>query len=181
MLSLLLLLITGVWLLLFYRVGAPWASVARVTANPWTGNWVRGLHRYASDVAVVAALIHAFRMFAQGRHWGPRALAWVSGLFLLGMVFVSGWTGYVMVWDSFGRELALEGARLLDALPVLSEPVSRAFAGEHALPSAFFFLNLFAHIAVPLGLGLGLWLHVSRVARPTLLPRGRSRGALWRC
>jgi hypothetical protein len=41
------LVVTGVWLTLFYRVGSPWESVSRVTANLWWGNWVRGLHRYA--------------------------------------------------------------------------------------------------------------------------------------
>jgi len=63
----LVLLVTGLWLTLFYRVGSPWESVARITADPWTGNWVRTLHRYASDLAVLATLVHAFRMFAQGR------------------------------------------------------------------------------------------------------------------
>ena len=63
--------------------------------------------------------------------------------------FVCGWTGYVMVWDTFGQRLALEGARMLDALPILSEPIGRAFTGERAVPSAFFFLNLFVHVALP--------------------------------
>ena len=33
----LVLLVTGLWLILFYRVGSPWESVARVTADPWKG------------------------------------------------------------------------------------------------------------------------------------------------
>ena len=169
----LVLLATGLWLLLFYRVGAPWASVARLTADPWTGNWVRGLHRYASDAAIVATAVHAVRMVVQHRFWGPRALAWLSGIVLVGLVLVLGWTGYVMVWDTFGQRLAIEGARFLDALPILSEPIGRAFTGERAIPGAFFFLNLFVHVALPLGLGLVLWVHVSRLARPTLLPPKR--------
>ena len=164
------LLVTGLWLTLFYRVGAPWESVARVTADPWTGNWVRGLHRYASDLAVVATLAHAFRMFAQGRSWGARAMAWMSGGVLLLLLFACGWTGYVMVWDTFGQHLAREGARMLDTLPVLSEPTSRAFTGESELPTAFFFLNLFAHIGIPLGMGVVFWIHVKRLARPLVLP-----------
>jgi coenzyme F420-reducing hydrogenase delta subunit/Pyruvate/2-oxoacid:ferredoxin oxidoreductase delta subunit len=166
----LLMLVTGLWLVLFYRVGAPYDSVARITADRWVGNWMRGVHRYASDAAVLATLVHALRMFAQGRSWGPRALAWVSGVVLLGLILACGWTGYVMVWDTFGQALAREGARMLDALPVLSEPTSRAFTGERPLPPAFFFLNLFAHIGIPLAMGIGLWLHLSRVARPALLP-----------
>ena len=173
----LVLLATGLWLLLFYRIGAPWDSVARLTANPWTGNWVRGLHRYSSDAAVVATVVHASRMVAQGRSWGPRVLAWVSGVVLLGLLFVCGVTGFVMVWDGFGAELALEGARIVDTLPILSEPISRAFVGERPIQGVFFFLNLFLHIAIPLAMGLGLWLHVSRLARPVLLPpRALARG-----
>lgn len=62
---------------------------------------------------------------------------------------------------------------MLDTLPILSEPLGRAFTGEQDLAGAFFFVNLFAHIAIPLGLGFVLWLHVSRVARATLLPPRR--------
>lgn len=175
---LLVLIVTGLWLILFYRVGSPYDSVARITADPWAGRWVRGVHRYASDAAVVATAIHAFRMFAQGRSWGPRALAWVSGMVLVVLLYVVGLTGYVMVWDTFGQQIALEGARLLDSLPILSEPISRAFTGEESLLGPFFFLNLFAHIAIPLGLGLVLWLHVSRVARPVLLPSRRMTAAV---
>ncbi len=161
---------TGVYLLFFYRIGAPYASVARLTDQVWLGRWIRTLHRYASDAAVVFAAIHAFRMLVQERSWGPRALAWVSGLVLLGVVFVCGWTGYVMIWDAHGLALAREGARLLDALPVFSEPISRGFVGERAVPNAFFFLNLFLHVALPVALGLVLWVHVARLARPALWP-----------
>jgi ferredoxin len=167
---------TGLWLLLFYRVGAPWESVAGLTANVWMGNWVRGLHRYASDAAVVATVAHAFRMFAQGRSWGARALAWISGGALLFLLFLCGWTGYVMVWDTFGERLAREGARMLDVLPILSEPISRTFTGESPVPSVFFFVNLFAHIGIPLGMGVVFWLHIKRLERPVLLP---PRGLMW--
>jgi ferredoxin len=167
---LLLLIATGIYLLLFYRVGSPYESVGRITDQVWLGRWIRGLHRYASDAAVVAAALHAFRLYAQGRRWGPRTLAWVSGVALFGLILLCGWTGYVMVWDTFGQVLAVEGARFLDLLPLFSEPIGRAFTGERALGGAFFFLNLFLHIALPIGLGIVIWLHLSRVARPVLLP-----------
>jgi ferredoxin len=172
----LVLLATGIYLLIFYRIGAPYDSVTRMTADPWLGRWIRGLHRYASDAVVVAVAVHAFRLFAQGRSWGPRALAWITGVILLFVVFLCGWTGYVMVWDVQAQVLAEAGARLFDLVPIFAEPISRAFVGERPLPGAFFFLNLFLHIALPIGLGLLIWLHVSRVARPALLP---PRGLLW--
>jgi ferredoxin len=170
------LLVTGIYLLFFYRLGAPYDSVVRITGQVWVGRWMRGLHRYASDAAVVAVGFHALRMFVQGRSWGPRTLAWVSGLVLLFVTLVCGWTGFVMVWDVQGQVLAQAGARLFDLLPIFGEPISRAFTGERALPGAFFFLNLFAHVALPIGLGILLWVHVSRLARPALLP---PRALLW--
>src|SRR5690606_30045520 len=103
-------------------------------------------------------------------------LAWMSGVGLLALLMVCGWTGYVMVWDTFGGLLAREGARLADALPVLSEPTSRAFTGESPVPTAFFFLTLFAHVGLPLGAGVLFWLHIRRVARAALLP---PRRLLW--
>jgi ferredoxin len=175
---LLVLLGTGLYLVLYYRVGSPADSVARLAADPWLGAWVRTLHRYASDLFVIAVVLHAIRMFAQDRTWGPHTLAWVAGLFLFGAGLVCAWTGFVMAWDTFGERLALEGGRLLDALPIFSEPLSRIFAGDGPVPSAFFFVNLFIHIALPLGMGAGLWLHVSRLARPVLLPPRRLMWAI---
>jgi quinol-cytochrome oxidoreductase complex cytochrome b subunit/coenzyme F420-reducing hydrogenase delta subunit len=164
------LLVTGVYLLFVYHISEPYDSVARITRQAWLGRWMRGVHRYASDAAVLAAAFHALRMLVQGRSWGPRTLAWISGLVLLGSVFVCGWTGYVMVWDVQGQVLAQAGARIFDLLPIFGEPISRAFTGERALPGAFFFLNLFAHVALPIGLFILVWVHVSRLARPGLFP-----------
>ncbi len=169
-LMLLVLLATGLYLVFVYRLGAPYASMVRIDGDIWLGRWLRTLHRYASDAFVISAVVHAWRMLAQRRSWGPRTLAWVSGGALLAAGLVEAWTGFVMMWDSFGERLAREGARLLDTLPLFSEPLSRIFAGESAVPSAFFFVNLFVHIGLPLGLGVGFWLHVSKLARPILVP-----------
>ncbi|MEX2572105.1 MAG: cytochrome b N-terminal domain-containing protein [Gemmatimonadota bacterium] len=167
---LLVLLATGLYLLLFYRIGTPYESTAAITNQVWGGRWIRSLHRFASDAAVVAIVVHALKMFLQGRSWGPRALAWVSGGVLLFVFLVCGWTGYVLVWDVQAQVLAIEGARVLDVMPILSEPLSRTFVGEGELPRAFFFMNLFLHVALPMALGLLLWLHVGRLSRPKLMP-----------
>lgn len=173
---LVVLLGTGLWLLFFYRLSDPYGSIERVNGQWWAGRWMRALHRYSGDVGLVAVVVHAFRMFVQGRSWGPRALAWVSGAMLAGVFLVAGWTGYVMVWDTQAQLLATEGARLLDLVPLFAEPIGRTFVGERPLPNAFFFLNLFAHVALPVGLLLVLWIHVSRLARPALFP---PRGLTW--
>lgn len=172
----LVLTVTGIYLFLFYRIGTPYDSVTRIAEQAWTGRWIRTLHRYVSDLAIVAIGLHALRMFAQDRAWGPRALAWTSGVVLAALFLVCGWTGYVMVWDVQAQLFAVEGARLFDFVPIFADPISRTFVGEREMPSAFFFLNLFAHMAIPAGIALVLWIHISRVARAKLVP---PRPLLW--
>ena len=163
-------LVSGLYLFLFYKIADPHGSVEAIRERIWLGGWARSLHRYAADLALVATAAHVLRKLLHGHTWGPRALAWLSGVALLGVIFASGWTGLVLVWDLQGHRIAVEGARLFDLLPVLAEPISRMFAGVDPVPSSFFFMNLFLHVALPLGLAALLAVHVSRVARPALLP-----------
>jgi ferredoxin/coenzyme F420-reducing hydrogenase delta subunit len=173
---LLLACASGLYLIFFYRLGDPYASVQRLQADPWVGRWMRAWHRYLSDAAMLATGVHALRMLAEGKAWGPRALAWISGLVLMGMLALVGWTGFVMVWDGHALALARAGARVADQLPIFAEPISRAFDGAAQPPPSFFFMNLFLHVAAPLGLVFVLWLHTSRLARSAWLPERRG---LW--
>lgn len=171
-------LATGLYLFLFYRIADPYASVVAIETTVPLGSLVRGVHRLASELAMVAIVVHLVRKLAQGHTWGPRAFSWLSGVGLLGLVLLCGWSGLIMVWDVQAIEIATQGSHLLDLFPVLSQPMARAFTGEAPLPSAFFFMNLFLHVALPLGLAAGLWLHVSRVARPAWLPPKPMRWAV---
>lgn len=166
-------LVTGVYLLLVYEIARPWESVAAIQADAYFGRWIRALHRYASDAAVVAVALHVVRLFAQGKTWGPRTLAWITGVLLTGMMFVSAITGFVLVWDGFGQKLAVAGARMLRLLPLFPDPPDRAFVGNAPVPAQFFFMNLFLHVAVPLGMVFFLWLHTARLARAAWFPERR--------
>lgn len=161
---------TGIYLTVFYRIGAPYESIQRIQAQVWAGRWLRALHRYASDLAVVFVVLHAVRMMAEGRTWGPRVLAWVSGLCLAAAMLIVGWTGYILVWDAHAQLLGAAGARLMDALHLLATPIGRIFGGATPAPASFFFLNLFVHMALPLAMALLIWVHTLRLARSRWLP-----------
>ncbi len=168
---LLLVVISGIYLFLFYRIGLPYESTLRIENQVFAGRWIRALHRYASDLCVWAVGFHLLRMAVEGKTWGPRALAWVSGVILLGVLLVCGWTGFVMVWDLQGQRLAEAGARMMDVLHLSPDPISRSFSGTSQPLASFFFMNLFLHVAAPLGMLLGLWLHTARLARSSWLPK----------
>ena len=167
---LLVLLVTGIYLLFFYNVASPYASIERIQAQAWLGRWIRAMHRYATDLAIVATVFHILQIMIQGRSWGPRILAWISGMLLLGALMVSAWTGYVMVWDQHGQWLAVAGARLGAAVPFMHDTVSRTFSGAQPITGSFFFLNLFLHVAIPLVMVIGIWIHTAHLAKPRWLP-----------
>ena len=161
---------SGVYLFLFYKIANAHGSVVAIQERVFLGAWVRSLHRYSADLALASTIVHVVRKLVQGHTWGPRALAWLTGIALVGAVLTSGWTGLVLVWDTQALQIAIEGARLFDLLPVFSEPISGMFAGVAPVPSSFFFMNLFLHVALPLGVAALAAFHVLRVARPALLP-----------
>ncbi|HET7342193.1 MAG TPA: 4Fe-4S binding protein, partial [Methylomirabilota bacterium] len=171
-----LALVTGVYLLFVYELGRPYESVTAIQHDVLLGRWIRALHRYASDAALVAVALHVLRLLVQGKTWGPRMLAWITGVLLTGMLFLSAMTGFVLVWDGLGQKLAVAGARMLRLLPLFPEPPDRAFVGEAAMPSQFFFMNLFLHVAVPLGMIAFLWLHTVKLARAAWFPE---RHVVW--
>jgi ferredoxin len=171
-----LALVSGTYLLFVYEIGRPYESMRAIQDDVLLGRWMRALHRYASDGAVVAVLLHVVRMLVQGKTWGARVLAWVTGIVLTGMMLLSAFTGFVLVWDAFGQRVAMIGARMLRVIPIFVEPPDRAFVGDRPVPAQFFFMNLFLHVAVPLGMIGFLWLHTSRLARAAWFPESR---VLW--
>jgi ferredoxin len=171
--------VTGLYLFVFYRVGtdAAHSSIEGIMAHPLgIGALVRSLHRYASDAAILAAALHGLKMLLDDRFWGARWIGWISGLALLSLVWVTGATGYWLVWDAQAQILSVTTAKLLDVLPVFGEPLVRTFVDSDRIQKFLFFLVLFVHISIPFLLGAVYWLHVMRLSRARFLP---PRVVLW--
>ena len=102
MLALVVALVSGVLLLFWYRpsLNMAWPSVAAMGQQPWGAGLVRSLHRYSSDVAIAATIVHTVRLISERRFTGPRWLAWVTGTAVVGLTWFVGWTGYWLVWDT---------------------------------------------------------------------------------
>ena len=94
--TLLVALVTGILLLGWYKpsVNLAYESVAAMGLAPWTSGLLRSLHRYSSDACIFFALVHAIRLFFERRFAGARWLAWVTGIVMLGTVWLIGWTSY---------------------------------------------------------------------------------------
>lgn len=159
--------VTGVFLLFWYVPSVHQAhdSVRAMGDAPWTAGLLRSLHRYSSDGCMFFVLLHAVKVTAARRFAGARWLSWVSGLFLLATLWLVGWLGYWLVWDERARQVAVGTARMMDVLPLFTDPLSRSFVADATVNSLLFFLVFFIHCLMPLFMAAALWLHVARLAR----------------
>jgi coenzyme F420-reducing hydrogenase delta subunit/Pyruvate/2-oxoacid:ferredoxin oxidoreductase delta subunit len=163
--------LTGIVLLVWYKpsVHLAYESLDAMSRSPFGAGLMRSLHRYSSDAAVLFGVIHALRVFFERRFEGARWLAWVTGAGMMGLLWFVGWTGYWLVWDLRAQSIAVGTAKLLDVLPVFTDPLSRSFVTDESVNSLLFFVVFFIHMIVPLAMAVAMWLHITRLARPRFL------------
>lgn len=167
--------VTGALLLFWYtpsHTGA-YASVEAMAESPLLAGLLRTLHRYSSDAALLFAMMHGLQMFVQRRLAGPRKLAWVTGLIAVFFLWLVGWLGYWLVWDERAQAVAVGTAKMLDVLPIFTDPISRSFLTDASVSSLLFFVVFFVHMLLPLLMVVSLWLHLARLARPRWMPSRR--------
>jgi len=165
--------VSGIYLFIFFDTGIERAyqSVEYLTRDHWYHAGVmRSLHRYASDLMVVMVVVHMLREFSYDHYRGVRWFSWLTGLPIIWLLYTSGITGYWLVWDRLAHYVALVTSELLDWLPIFGEPIARNFISTGTLTSRFFTLMVFMHVAVPLFLLLGMWVHILRISRPKVNP-----------
>lgn len=125
---------------------------------------------FASDLTMLFLFIHAGRTFVARKFTGSRWLPWVSGIIMCALIWFIGWTGYWLIWDQPAQQIAMSTMQLVDLLPIFGEPMSRLFVVDRLVPSLLFFVVFFTHMLLPLGIAVGLAIHLMRVTRARLLP-----------
>ncbi len=164
---------TGLVLFAFFdtSVAGAYSSVQALTQNPWLGGGVlRSVHRYASDAMVAAMAVHALRYFAFDRLRGFRWFSWVTGVALIGLVYVAGANGYMLPWDRLAQFVTQASFEWLDWLPGFGGSLIRNFIRPESVSNRLFSLLVFIHIGVPLVALLLMWVHVQRVPKAATQP-----------
>lgn len=164
---------TGLYLFAFFdtSVTGAYQSVESLTHEQWfAGGIIRSVHRYASDAMVVTMVIHMCRYFAFDRLRGFRWVSWVTGVFLIWLVYVAGANGYMLPWDQLAQYVTTASFEWLDWVPIFRGALIRNFIYDSAVSNRLFSLLVFIHIGVPLVTLLLMWVHVQRVPKATMNP-----------
>jgi len=166
-------LFSGVYLFLFYEMGATGAyeSVQYITEDQkYYGGIMRSLHRYSSDGLMIVIVIHMAQVFFSDRFRKYRWVAWVSGAAIIPVLWFEGVTGYFLPWDQVAQVTSIAISEIISTLPISAEPMERLFAHNDAVTPLLFFIMNYLHMAVPMLLLILAWIHCMRISMPLINP-----------
>ena len=169
---LVVILLTGIYLTMFYPFGfsISYQAVSRIEAN-FIGRIMRAMHRYASDAAVIFALLHGWRTFFQDRFRGPRWLAWITGVGMAFVVWVIGITGYWLIWDNRAQILNQSLFDILGNFKSGQNFIVKFIVGESAGNGWVFMITvILLHVGLSALTAYFLWLHLKRMSRAKWMP-----------
>ena len=126
-----LLTITGIFLMFYYRPTAPAAyiDVEALSTSVAFGSLVRNLHRWGAHLMVLTVFLHMSRVFYHGAYKPPREFNWVVGVVLLLLTLLLSFTGYLLPWDQLALWAVTVGTNMAGFTPMFGNQVKFALLG----------------------------------------------------
>jgi quinol-cytochrome oxidoreductase complex cytochrome b subunit len=131
------MVVSGI-LLTFYYIPSPdkaYESVRYITEVVPMGFWIRGLHRWASNLMVIALMLHMVRVFFTRGYRKPREVNWIVGILMLGVTLTLCFTGYSMVYNQLSYWAATVGTNMLKEIPLAGTVILSFFRGGEEVTS----------------------------------------------
>ncbi|MCS7008908.1 MAG: cytochrome bc complex cytochrome b subunit [Chthoniobacterales bacterium] len=126
----LVMCVTGVLLLVYYRPGdEAYESVRQITYDIKFGWLIRSTHSWAANLMIGAAFVHMFSAFFMRAYRKPREFTWWSGLVLLILAMVFGFSGYLLPMDELAYFATKVGLSIPAVIPVLGPWVADIIRG----------------------------------------------------
>jgi cytochrome b6 len=113
--------VTGILLAFYYKPtpDAAYASIQYIENQVYFGSSIRAIHHWCANAMIVVCVAHMFRVFIMGAYKRPRELNWVSGVTLLILTLVFGFTGYLLPWDQRAFWATTVGSEIAGAIPAI--------------------------------------------------------------
>ena len=112
-------IVTGILLMVYYRPSQPWQSVQRIVMEVPYGNVVRSIHHWSANLMVLTLFIHMFSTFFMKAYRRPREATWLVGCVLLGLTMLFGFSGYLLPWDELSFFATNVGLTEMEKAPLI--------------------------------------------------------------
>ncbi len=110
---------TGILLLMYYRPGADSAyeSVRFIVSEVSFGWLIRSLHSWSANLMIFVAFVHMFTVYFTFAYRKPRELTWLTGIALLGLALMFGFSGYLLPWNTLAFFATRVGTDMAGIIP----------------------------------------------------------------
>jgi ubiquinol-cytochrome c reductase cytochrome b subunit len=161
--ALVLQLVTGIFLTMFYKVGEATAfdSVEFIMREVQWGWLIRYLHSSGASFFFIVVYLHMFRAMLYGSYRAPREMLWLFGMAVYLALMAEAFMGYVLPWGNMSFWGAQVIVNLFSTIPALGPGLVEWIRGDYGIADAtlnrFFSLHV---VAIPLALILLIVLHL---------------------
>jgi len=168
LLVLVLQLVTGIFLTMFYKVGeaSSFDSVEYIMREVDYGWLIRYLHSTGASAFFIVVYLHMFRAFLYGSYRKPRELLWLFGMAVYLALMAEAFMGYVLPWGNMSFWGAQVIVNLFGTIPGIGPALVEWIRGDYGIADAtlgrFFALHV---AALPLALLLLVALHMVALRR----------------
>ncbi len=163
LLVLVMQLVTGIFLTMFYKVGETTAfdSVEFIMREVNYGWLMRYLHSTGASAFFLVVYLHMYRALLYGSYKSPRELLWLFGMIIYLALMAEAFMGYVLPWGNMSFWAATVIINLFSTIPGIGPTLVEWIRGDYGVSDAtlnrFFSLHV---VAVPLILLLLVALHL---------------------
>jgi len=155
--------VTGALLLTYYRSGpeSAFESVKFIVSEVPFGWLVRSVHSWSANLLIALLFTHMFSTFLLKSYRSPRELTWMTGVILLFLSLLMGFTGYLLPWNELAYFATKVGTQIAGSVPFLGSFIMRVLRGGSDVTGAtltrFFGFHVFV---IPALLALVIAVHV---------------------
>ena len=156
-------IVTGVLLTSYFvpSTEGAYESVRKITYEVDMGFWIRGLHRWGSNLMVITLMLHMVRVYFTRGYRKPRELNWVLGILIFFTTLTLCFTGYSLIYDQLSYWATTVGTNMIKEMPIIGTPLLELMRGGAEVTGTTLTRFFVLHIGVlPIALIILLFIHI---------------------